>query len=149
MDKMLSYYLHYLGRYLDKQIENYDKENGISTIDSMIVDYVNERCLEGYETIQKDIENEFYIGKAVCSDLLSSLENRGYINREIDKHDGRKKVLTLTSKGHELHKQNIEKIKIFDDLMVSNLKRKDKDTLLNLLEELTVKIKEDGYGENN
>ncbi len=145
MEKTVSYYLHYLSRYISKKLEEYDKANGISTYDCMIVDFIYARNEENIVTIQKDIEDEFYIGKAVASELISSLEKKGLIEREVDPLDQRKKILKLTEKGNEFHDFNFVKVKTFDEKLVSILKKKDRETLFKLFEEIILKIKE---GEN-
>lgn len=145
MEKTVSYYLHYLSRYTSKKLEEYDKANGISTHDCMIVDFIYTRNEENIVTIQKDIEDEFYIGKAVASELISSLEKKGLIEREIDPLDQRKKILKLTQKGNEFYDFNFAKVKTFDEKLVSILKKKDRETLFKLFEEIILKIKE---GEN-
>lgn len=147
MDKTVSYYLHYLSRYIHKRLEEYDKENGISTIDCMIVDFICHRKDKNLETIQKDIEDEFYIGKAVTSDLLSSLEKKGYIERVVDPKDQRKKILLVTKKGHEFNDFNLEKVKKFDNQLTDKLKKKDRETLFKLLDELILKVKEEEHDE--
>ena len=147
MDKTVSYYLHYLSRYIHKRLEEYDKENGISTIDCMIVDFICHRKDKKLETIQKDIEDEFYIGKAVTSDLLSSLEKKGYIERVVDPKDQRKKILLVTKKGHEFNDFNLEKVKKFDNQLTDKLKKKDREALFKLLDELILKVKEEEHDE--
>ncbi len=147
MDKTVSYYLHYLSRYIHKRLEEYDKENGISTIDCMIVDFICHRKDKNLETIQKDIEDEFYIGKAVTSDLLSSLEKKGYIERVVDPKDQRKKILLVTKKGHEFNDFNLEKVKKFDNQLTDKLKKKDREALFKLLDELILKVKEEEHDE--
>ena len=143
MEKTVSYYLHYLSRYISKKLERYDKENGISTHDCMVVDYICHRENENLDTIQKDIEDEFYIGKAVASDLISSLEKKGYIERRVDPSDQRKKILTVTKKGHDFNDFNLEKVKKFDNQLTDKLKKKDRDTLFRLFEDLILKSREE------
>jgi len=49
----------------------------------------------GVSEIQKDL----YITKAAVSQLLNSLEKKGYIHREIDPADRRKIIVSLTPQG--------------------------------------------------
>lgn len=59
-----------------------------------------------------DIREYLSISKAAVSQMLGSLEKKGYINRDIDKNNRRNLIVTLTQKGRELlsHKE-----KQFDD----------------------------------
>lgn len=147
MEKTLSYYLHYISRHMNKELLAYDKEHNISSKDCMIVDFVFKRKEQGLDTIQKDIEDEFYIGKAVASDLLTSLEKKGYIERKVDINDQRKKILLVTKQGLEFNEFNLEKIKRFDNQLTDKLKKKDRETLFKLLDELILKVKEEEHDE--
>ena len=46
-----------------------------------------------------DIHNELHITKPAVSQMLSSLEKRGYISRKINTDDRRKIAATLTEEG--------------------------------------------------
>jgi DNA-binding MarR family transcriptional regulator len=60
------------------------------------------------------------VSKAAVSQMLGSLEKRGYIRREIDRDNRRKIIITLTKKG----KAAIDTgQKCLDDLMASIIER--------------------------
>jgi DNA-binding MarR family transcriptional regulator len=52
-------------------------------------------------TCMGDIREHMFVTKAAVSQMLGSLESKGYVNREIDAGNRRKIVLTLTEKGVE------------------------------------------------
>ncbi len=149
MEKLLSSYLNYLSRYISKKLNAYDHENGISTQDCVIVDFIYERYEQGLDTIQKDIEDEFYFPKAVASEIITSLEKRGYIERVVDTNDQRKKIIKISEYGLKIHEFNLIKVKKFDELMTKKLKKKDLDMLFKLLEEIVSKIKEEEHEVKN
>lgn len=85
--------------------------------------------------------------------ILNSLEDRGFITREIDKEDRRSVTIELTKEGIEaLNKANMELLSIADRLVVS-LGETDTNKLIELLEKLAVIYKEmldeNGGGDNN
>lgn len=49
-----------------------------------------------------DIRGYLSISKAAVSQMLRSLEKKGYINRDIDKNNRRNLIVTLTPKGREI-----------------------------------------------
>jgi len=51
------------------------------------------------------IQNKLHITKPAVSQMLNSLEKRGYVKREMDKDDRRKIAVTLTSAGEEILKK--------------------------------------------
>lgn len=50
---------------------------------------------------QRDIEKEFKIGRSAVTNILTRMEENGFIHRETDGGDARLKRLTLTVKGEE------------------------------------------------
>jgi DNA-binding MarR family transcriptional regulator len=52
---------------------------------------------EGLSAFQEDL----YISKPAISQKLGVLERKGYINRELDRNNHRKRLLTLTGKGRK------------------------------------------------
>jgi DNA-binding MarR family transcriptional regulator len=53
----------------------------------------------------KDISDELNISHSAVSQLVTSLQSKGLIKISTAKDDGRKKVLTFTSKGNQLLRQ--------------------------------------------
>ena len=49
-----------------------------------------------------DLSSHLFITKPAVSQMLNSLEKKGYISREIDKNDRRKRAVTLTAEGQEI-----------------------------------------------
>lgn len=50
---------------------------------------------------QKDIEKEFRICRSAVTNILTRMEENGFVHRETDGCDARLKSLTLTAKGQE------------------------------------------------
>ncbi len=50
---------------------------------------------------QRDIEREFKIGRSAVTNILTRMEENGFIHRETDGSDARLKRLALTAKGEE------------------------------------------------
>lgn len=55
-------------------------------------------------TTLSDIREYLSISKSAVSQMLKSLENKGFINRQIDKNNRRNLIITLTSEGQEMLK---------------------------------------------
>lgn len=49
-----------------------------------------------------DIREYLAISKGAVSQMLGSLEKKGFINRDIDKNNRRNLIVTLTPEGHEI-----------------------------------------------
>ena len=62
-------------------------------------DTINQICF--HEELQKHLA----VTKSAISQIISSLEDKGYITREIDRNDRRKFEFSITGKGEELVKE--------------------------------------------
>lgn len=51
------------------------------------------------EIYQKDIEELFSIKRSTANQMLRTLENRGYIRREVSAQDSRKNIISPTEEG--------------------------------------------------
>lgn len=49
-----------------------------------------------------DLQKKLFVSKPAVSQMYKSLEKKGYIQRETDKNDRRKVIVTMTPKGHEV-----------------------------------------------
>lgn len=85
----------------------------------------------------KDVMEKISIKPQALANLLTNLENQGYIYRKINKNDKRKMDITITQKGVELketcYKEEIKKMK---DL-IEFLGEEDSKKLIYLLERVS------------
>ena len=96
---------------------------------------------------QKDIEEEFQIRKSTVTGYVQLMEKNGFLTRESDKDDARKKRLVPTAKAEELRGLILEDIKRNEKMMVEGIKEEDvticKQVLYHVLQNLIEKHKED------
>ena len=62
------------------------------------------------DVYQKDIGEEFGIGKSSVTNILQLMERKGYLVCRTDDNDGRCKKIVLTQKGEETHAATVRVI---------------------------------------
>lgn len=83
-----------------------------------------------------ELADYFSISSSAASQLISKLEQLGYVKREINPHNRREIIVDFAQKGHEYHK-NIEKIQLhLIQKYYAKLPKEDLKTLLSLYEKL-------------
>lgn len=96
---------------------------------------------------QKDIEEEFQIRKSTVTGYVQLMEKNGFLIRESDKEDARKKRLVPTAKAEKLRVKILEDINQIEKIMVEGIKEEDvttcKQVLYHVLENLIEKHKEE------
>ncbi|MDR3293376.1 MAG: MarR family transcriptional regulator [Clostridiales bacterium] len=71
----------------------------------------SENSLESEKNVcSTDMQNLLYITKPAISRILTSLEEKGYVEREINKRNRRKLTVTLTDKGAETLRRAEKKV---------------------------------------
>ncbi len=71
----------------------------VTAMNGFIIMYLHHHSAQA--VYQKDIEKEFKIGRSAVTNILTRMEENGFIYRETDGSDARLKYLTLTAKGEE------------------------------------------------
>jgi DNA-binding MarR family transcriptional regulator len=79
------------------------KEDGISIAELSALGCIENHCENDCNTADQTTHNAMHetlaVSKAAVSQMLSSLEKRDYIQRETDRDNRRKIIITLTKKG--------------------------------------------------
>jgi DNA-binding MarR family transcriptional regulator len=90
-----------------------------------------------------DIQNNTYLSKSGVSKMLSTLEEKEYLTRELDKNNRRKIIITITKKGYKAIKHLDS---IIDEYLTEYINSVGEDhlkqlfTILNHIEEANEKI---------
>ena len=98
--------VHRIDRSISKLLEMRVKEEGLDEIALMhgwILRYLYEH--QDKEIYQKDIEKYFGICRSAVTNIIQTLEKKGYICRASVANDARLKKVMLTEKGRENHEK--------------------------------------------
>ncbi len=82
---------------------------------------------------QKDIEKSLGITRSTASTVLSLMEKKDLIKREILERDSRIKVINITSKGKELSSMIDKELEAFEKQLVSGFSKEEINSFLSYL----------------
>lgn len=85
---------------------------------------------------QVDIERYYSLTHPTAIGLLHTLEEKGFINRTVNPDDARSRIVTLSEKAKEEHKELIEVGERLEAELTANLSEQEKEQLLELLEKM-------------
>jgi DNA-binding MarR family transcriptional regulator len=98
-----------------------------------LMKYIQYNSRDSFDNIyMSDMPENLYITKAAISQALSSLERKGYINRESDKANRRKQILTLTESGAEITKKADASFERLYDMIFERMGEEDVSELIAL-----------------
>lgn len=80
-----------------------------------------------------DIQNGLHVTRPAISQMLNSLEDKGYVCREIDERDRRRLIITLTPKGENILKAMKEHADRAIARIISRFGKEDTTRLISLL----------------
>ena len=122
-------------------------EGDLTIMQKHILKFILLETMHG-DLYQKDIEEEFQIRKSTVTGYVQLMEKNGYLTRESDKEDARKKRLVPTEKAEGLRQAILEDIKINERMMAEGISDEDlitcKHVLYQVLQNLIEKHKEEG-----
>ena len=105
----------------------------LTNVTGWTIGFISKRRHNNIDTYQKDIEKEFKISRSTASGLLNSMEEHGYIYREISSVDNRLKLIHITEKSIELNKKVLETFDNVEEKALDGFTEKEKNELLNYL----------------
>jgi DNA-binding MarR family transcriptional regulator len=83
-----------------------------------------------------DLSECLHMSKPAASQMLNSLEDKGFIERKVTKNDRRVVLVNLTETGNSLMEQNHQKFVEKIDELIQRFGKEDTDTLISLLNKL-------------
>ena len=84
-----------------------------------------------------EIKSELHITKSAISQMMNSLEKKGFIERKIDTNDRRKIVVTLTQTGKDILEETKKSANNNLNKIISNLGDENTKQLINLLNQVS------------
>lgn len=119
--------------YIKKHLSMKSLDLGLTSFQCAVINYINMVSEENKLVFQKDLEEVFKASKSSMSDLLLSLESKGFIERITLKNgDSRKKSITLTKEGKRICLMTDEYLKEAEDFFLSSLSKEDKEKLFEI-----------------
>ena len=90
--------------------------------------------------LEKDVSTCFNLRKSSVSELISSLENDGFIERVRSENDARCKHLVLTNKGLEAYKDGLNHLNEVQNDVVQTLTEEEQIELNSLLDKIIISL---------
>ena len=113
--------------HMDQVFNNFLREYNLTLSQVEILRYLNMHRNE--EVHQKDIEKFFHTSNPTVSGLLNRLEEKGFIVRETDSNDTRKKSVKSTNEALAMAKKLKKTMDQFEDDLLSALNNDERQRL--------------------
>lgn len=84
-----------------------------------------------------DIQSNIHVTKGAVSQIFNALEKKGYINREIDKTNRRRIIVTLTEEGNKVLENTKVQVEQKLEHIISRFGEKNMQQLIMLVNQLT------------
>ena len=92
--------------------------------------------LTNSEAVQTDLANHLHKDKSVILRQLDQLEQAGWVERQMDPEDRRRKNLVVTKAGREIHRKAAKlRDKVFEQVL-EGVAQKDLETMLRVLQRM-------------
>ena len=94
------------------------------------------------DIFQKDFESKFSIRSSTASNILKSMEQKGFIERISVESDGRLKKIVLTDKATELHKSVIKSIELREQRLKNGISPEDLNVFFSVMDKLSANMED-------
>lgn len=99
-----------------------------------------------------DLQRYLFITKAAVSQMYKSLEQKGYLTRDVDKNNRRKLIVTLTPQGKEVLTAMENKMQLLLSEVISRFGEKDTLAFINYINrfaDIAKEINQNAFAEYN
>lgn len=137
LDRMLCRAMSYEAR-----ISGYDE---ITMMHGWIIRYLYSRRQE--VVFQKDIEQQFSVGKSTVTNIIQLMEKKGYVLREPVSYDARLKRVMLTERGISIQQEMEEMARQMDVRLLTGIDEEELEIFLRVMDKIRENIgkeREDG-----
>lgn len=133
--KMLGYKIKVINNYIKNSVRSNSLALtfGLTRVESTILRFVR---FSKKSVTPKDIGEEFSINKSTTSEVLKSLEQKGYIKKVQKEEDYRSIYIEITQSGIEIDNKYLELFKEIDDKILDCLTEEEIEQLQFLLEKV-------------
>lgn len=94
------------------------------------------------DIFQKDFENKFSIRPSTASNILKTMEQKGFIERISVETDARLKKIVLTEKTVSLHKKVIKEINAREDRLKTDVTAEELEIFFRVMGKLTANMED-------
>ncbi|MGM0123997.1 hypothetical protein IGI37_001371 [Enterococcus sp. AZ194] len=144
MEHKTSLRIRILANELNRKVAEVLKEDGspFSGGQMRILNFIHFHNRNNQPLYQKDIECEFDIRRSTASGIMQTLEKHQLIERRSRENDNRFKEIFLTERGEQKVKENISKLRKFDEQLLQGISEADRTLFFSLLEQISANSKE-------
>lgn len=129
---------HQLGNRQNRQLERYDLTHQQAKILTYLYLY------RGKKVSQRDIEEFFSVKASTITSVVGNLERKGFLRRQPDEQDGRRKDLLLTAKGENVQQELIRAFEETERQIAQGLSTEEQESLRQTLDRVCRNLRETG-----
>ena len=133
--------LHRVDRMMGRNLEIHVKEKGIDEL-TMIHGWFLRYLYENREKdiFQKDIEKQFGFCRSSITNIIQTMEKKGYLKREAVKQDARLKKVLLTEKGIKEHQKMAALIDQLNEKTLKGITDEEMESFFHVMDKIEANL---------
>lgn len=139
MIKSIPKEIRYINNLLKRNIEVQTKDDDVTRVQGWIIGFIYHH--QDLDVFQKDIEKELNMRRSTASEVIKTMENKGYVKRESVDYDQRLKKLVLTQKAINHQHKFMKFAEQFDEKVASGLTNEELTKFYEILDKIKSNLK--------
>lgn len=127
---------------LSRNLSAHVRKSGVDEVTMMhgwIIRYLYEN--RERDIFQKDIEQQFSVGRSTVTNLIQLMEKKGFVRRESVKQDARLKKVLLTEKGIDSQESFEEIVEHIEEELSEGISEDDLHTFYKVLDQIRENVR--------
>ncbi|EAE2480696.1 winged helix-turn-helix transcriptional regulator [Listeria monocytogenes] len=126
-----------------------NNNNQLNITELMLINEISDNTLNSEENVGiSDVKEFLSVSKPAVSQMLSSLEKKGFLVRDVDKNNRRNVIVTLTDTGREVLSVELENFNIKLKKIISHLGEDDVKQMIEIVNRMILITNELNSEEN-
>lgn len=115
---------------------------GVSPVQMHAMVFIRKKAVQNVKVMQKDVEKFINLRASSVSTLISNLERKGFITRNVAEGDARAKFIELTEKGNNICLKDKQLMEKSDKAIQSALTEEEQEEFERLLTKIIDSVSE-------
>ena len=138
-------YINIAAHCIRRKMDSFAASYGLSGLQVHLLGFLEDAQRATRPVYQRDIEKNFGIRRSSVTNVISNLEQKGYLKRESVPGDARLKQISLTESGREINRTVCHQIDDMENMVNQHFTKEEHASLIQMLDTIIHILSDEEY----